>query len=147
VNADEARRRFARARVARLATTDAAGRPHLVPFVFAVEGDTVFSAVDYKPKRSTALRRLANIAENPAVAALVDHYDDDDWARLWWVRADGLGRLVEPRSEEERRAIGLLQERYAPYRDRPPAGPVLAVEVRRWTGWSGAAGPTLGGGR
>jgi PPOX class probable F420-dependent enzyme len=82
VTSDEARRRFAAARVARLATADTAGQPHLVPFVFAVDGDTVYSAVDHKPKRTTALRRLANIAQNPAVALLVDHYDDGDWSGL-----------------------------------------------------------------
>ncbi len=88
----EARRRFASARVARLATADAGGRPHIVPIVFAVEGDIIYSAVDHKPKRTTALRRLANMAENPFVALLVDYYDDD-WSRLWWARADGTGRL------------------------------------------------------
>ena len=76
----EARERFAAARVARLATADAGGRPHLVPVVFAVEGDRVYSVVDAKPKRTTALRRLRNVAENPCVALLVDHYEED-WAR------------------------------------------------------------------
>jgi PPOX class probable F420-dependent enzyme len=136
IRAGEARRRFAAARVARLATADATGRPHLVPFVFALDGDTVYSAVDHKPKRTTALRRLANIAENPAVAVLADHYDDAEWANLWWVRGDGTGRLVQPRSEEERRAVALLQDRYAPYVERPPSGPVLAVEIRWWSGWA-----------
>ena len=79
----EARRRFASARVARLATADSGGRPHVVPIVFAVEGDIIYSAVDHKPKRTTALRRLANMAENPSVSLLVDYYDDDDWNRLW----------------------------------------------------------------
>lgn len=134
---EEARRRFAAARVARLATADAAGRPHLVPIVFAVATDTVYSAVDHKPKRTTALRRLANMAENPVVALLADHYDDADWSRLWWVRADGLARLVPPGSEEARRAVTLLQARYPVYVDRPPAGPVLAVDVARWSGWTG----------
>ena len=72
----EARERFAGARVARLATADADGRPHLVPVVFAVDGDTIYSVVDAKPKRTTALRRLANVRENPRVTLLVDHYDD-----------------------------------------------------------------------
>jgi PPOX class probable F420-dependent enzyme len=133
----EARRRFAGARVARLATADAMGRPHLVPFVFAVEADTVYSAVDHKPNRSPALRRLRNIAENPAVSVLVDHYEDGDWANLWWARGDGSARLVEPRSEEEQRAIALLQERYVAYVDQPPTGPVVAVDVHRWSGWTG----------
>ncbi|MFL5860414.1 MAG: pyridoxamine 5'-phosphate oxidase family protein, partial [Solirubrobacteraceae bacterium] len=78
----QARKRFAAARVARLATVDGSGRPHLVPVVFAVDGDHVYSAVGAKPKRTTALRRLANVAENPAVSMLVDHYDDSDWDAL-----------------------------------------------------------------
>jgi len=135
----EARRRFALARIAHLATAGSAGRPHLVPIVFAVEGDTVYSAVDYKPKRTTALRRLANIAENPSVALLVDHYDDGDWDALWWARADGTGRLVVPATPEERRALDGLQQRYAQYLGRPPPGPVLAVDVSRWSGWAARA--------
>ncbi|HEU4421884.1 MAG TPA: TIGR03668 family PPOX class F420-dependent oxidoreductase [Pilimelia sp.] len=132
---DEARRRFAAARVARLATAGADGRPHLVPITFAVVGDTVYSAVDSKPKRTTALRRLANVRDNPRVAVLVDHYDDD-WSRLWWVRADGSGRVLDPGDAEARTAVGELARRYPQYRSEPPAGPVLAGDVDRWTGWS-----------
>lgn len=132
---DEARGRFLSARVARLATVDASGRPHVVPFVFAVAGDTVYSAVDHKPKRTTTLRRLANMAENPAVSMLVDRYDDADWDGLWWVRADGSARVVEASGLEAGRAVGLLCERYDQYARRPPGGPVIAVDVERWTGW------------
>lgn len=135
MTAARARRRFAAARVARLATADAAGRPHLVPMVFAVAGDTVYSAVDAKPKRTTALRRLANVAANPRVALLVDHYDED-WDALWWVRAEGAGRVLDPGVEEAREAVARLVARYAPYRERPPEGPVLAVAVERWAGWA-----------
>ena len=133
----EARARFAAARVARLATADAAGRPHLVPIAFVVAGDTIYSAVDAKPKRTRALRRLANVRENPAVSLLVDHWDEDDWAALWWVRADGRGRVLDSEDPEARRAAGLLRERYPRQRD---AGEVLAVEVERWSGWAAAAG-------
>jgi PPOX class probable F420-dependent enzyme len=133
---EEARRRFAASRVARLATAGADGRPHVVPFVFVVAGDTVYSAVDAKPKRSTALRRLANVAANPRVALLVDHYEDD-WRALWWVRADGTGRVLDAGEPEARDAIARLVERYPQYRARPPAGPVLAVDVERWSGWVG----------
>jgi PPOX class probable F420-dependent enzyme len=129
---DEARRRFADARVARLATVDADGRPHLVPLVFAVRDDLVVSAVDHKPKRSPRLKRLQNIAANPAVCLLADAYDDD-WDRLWWVRADGHARLAS--SQEAQDAVALLRERYEPYRRRPPDGPVMLVAVRRWRGW------------
>ena len=137
MTAAEARERFARARVARLATADADGRPHLVPVVFAVAGDTVYSAVDAKPKRTQRLRRLANVTANPQVALLADHYGED-WDTLWWVRADGRGRVLAPEAAEARRAVGLLRERYAPYTERPPGGPVLAVDVARWSGWAAA---------
>jgi PPOX class probable F420-dependent enzyme len=133
VTAAEARARFAAARVARLATADAAGRPHLVPIAFAVAGDTIYSAVDAKPKRTRALRRLANVRANPAVSLLVDHWDEEDWTRLWWVRADGRGRVLAPEVEEARRAVELLRERYPRQR---AAGEVLAITVERWSGWT-----------
>ena len=128
---DEARERFATARVARLATADAAGKPHVVPLVFALDGDTIYSAVDAKPKRTHDLKRLRNVAANPQVAMLADHYVDDDWDVLWWVRADGAGRVLEA----SERAVELLRERYAQYADAAPDGPVLAIDVRRWSGW------------
>jgi PPOX class probable F420-dependent enzyme len=129
-----ARERFAAARVARLATADAGGRPHLVPVVFVVEGDTVFTVVDAKPKRTTALRRLRNVTENPWVAMLVDHYDDADWDALWWVRAEGVARVLDPATDDEAaRAVELLRARYPQQR---AAGAVLAVDVKRWSGWA-----------
>jgi PPOX class probable F420-dependent enzyme len=137
---DQARERFAAARVARLATADAGGVPHLVPVVYAVhsaaEADVIYSAVDAKPKRTTALRRLANVAANPRVALLVDHYDDADWDALWWVRADGRARVLDVADAEARSAVALLRARYVQYRAAPPAGPVLAIDVNRWLGWS-----------
>ena len=129
---EQARERFASARVARLASADATGRPHLVPVVFAVQGDRVYSAVDAKPKRTTALRRLENVRQNPAVALLADHYEED-WSALWWVRAEGSARILEPGDPEARAAVQLLRERYPQQR---AAGPVLAVDVERWSGWS-----------
>ena len=135
---DDARRRFAAVRVARLATADAAGVPHLVPFVFAVDGDRVYSTVDAKPKRTTALRRLENVRQNPRVALLADHYDDEDWTALWWVRAEGRARVLDAADAEAQAAIALLSERYAQYRTTPPRGPVLAVDVERWSAWSAA---------
>lgn len=130
----EARARFAGARVARLATADSAGRPHLVPIVFCVDGDHVYSAVDAKPKRTQALRRLANVRENAQVTILVDHYDDADWSALWWVRADGHGRVLDAGEAEAQRAITQLHERYP---QQQATGAVLAVDVERWTGWTG----------
>ena len=133
---EAARERFAAARVARLATADAAGRPHLVPMVFVLAGETIYSAVDAKPKRTDRLRRLANAAANPHVALLADHYDDADWTALWWVRADGVARVLAPEDEEAVRAVDRLVARYAQYREARPHGPVLAVDVERWSGWS-----------
>ena len=130
---EDARRRFAAARVARLATIGEDGAPHLVPIVFAADGDTVFSAVDAKPKRTRALRRLENVRRDPRVTLLADHYDED-WSALWWVRADGRARVVE--AGDAAGGLARLAERYAPYREQPPAGPVLVITVDRWTGWS-----------
>jgi len=136
VTAGEARRRFAAARVARLATADLEGRPHLVPIVFALAGETLYSVVDAKPKRTTELRRLRNVRSNPSVSLLVDHYDDADWSALWWVRADGAARVLDLAEDEARTAVQLLAERHPQQR---AAGPVLAVDVERWSGWSARA--------
>jgi PPOX class probable F420-dependent enzyme len=133
VNPQEARSRFAAARIARLATTDVQGRPHLVPIVFVVEGQTIYHVVDAKPKRTLALQRLANAASNPRVAALVDHYDDADWDALWWARADGEARVLEAAVAEAAHAVELLRARYPQQR---ATGAVLAIDVERWTGWS-----------
>ena len=141
LDADEARRRFTEARVARLGTIDEGGgvfRPHVVPIVFVVSENTLLSAVDHKPKRTTALRRLANVEAEPGVSLLVDHYADDDWDALWWARADGTGTVHEPGTPVAVRAVQLLAARYPQHRADPPAGPVLAVAVERWSGWSAA---------
>lgn len=133
---DEARGAFASSPVARLATADASGAPHLVPIVFAADGNRIFTTVDAKPKRPGRLYRLENIAVNPRVSLLVDHYDAD-WRRLWWARADGSARVVESGLELDH-AVALLRARYAQYRDTELMGPVIVVEVERWTGWSAA---------
>jgi PPOX class probable F420-dependent enzyme len=120
--------------VARLATIDPDGRPHLVPIVFALDGDTLYSAVDKKPKRSTTLRRIENARARPDVTIIVDHYEDD-WNRLWWIRLRGRARVLDD-GEERERALTLLAEKYEQYRSQPPDGPVLAIDVtdvRRWT--------------
>jgi PPOX class probable F420-dependent enzyme len=128
--------RLAQSKVAHLATVGEDGRPHIVPFVFAIDSDTLYFAVDAKPKTTTNLKRLRNIAANPAVSVLVDHYEDD-WSKLWWVRADGTARVIADPSEAEH-AIELLVNRYAQYRASRPTGPVVAIHIDRLTGWSGA---------
>jgi PPOX class probable F420-dependent enzyme len=128
------RERFASAPVARLGTVDDDGRVHLVPIVFVLDGDTLYTAVDAKPKRSRTLRRIENARRRPDVTALADHYDDD-WDRLWWVRLRGRARVLDT-GEEAERALGLLAERYAQYAAAPPRAPVLAVDVVEWRGWS-----------
>ena len=130
----ELRRRFAASHVARLSTVRPDGGPHVVPIVFALVGETVFSAVDAKPKRSTALQRLADVRSEPRCALLVDHYEDD-WRRLWWVRADGTGAVVDA-PPIEHPGIQALVRRFPQYRDEPPSGPLLVVTVQRWAGWA-----------
>ncbi len=130
----EVRRRFASSPVARLSTVRPDGGPHVVPIVFAVVDETVFSAVDAKPKRSTNLQRLANVRADPRCALLVDHYEDD-WRRLWWVRADGMGEVVDTPLPEHP-GIRALAQRFPQYRDEPPSGPLLVVTVAHWTGWA-----------
>ena len=128
------RRLIAEARVARLATAGVDGRPHVVPITFALEGEALYFAVDAKPKRTTDLKRLRNIAANPAVSVLFDHYEED-WSQLWWVRADGTAHVISDGPETDR-AIALLVNRYEQYRNVRPGGPVVAIAIEHMTGWS-----------
>lgn len=134
---NECRARFQGARVLRLATADAQAQPHLVAATFAVVDNAVAIAIDHKPKRSTNLKRLRNITENPKVSLLVDHYDDD-WANLWWVRADGLARVVDAGDAAEH--VSALVDKYSQYREHRPVGDVIMITVKRWSGWSAANG-------
>ncbi len=133
VDEPELRRRFASRPVARLATVRADGAPHVVPLVFVLVGDVIYSAVDAKPKRSARLQRLANVASDPRCSLLVDHYEDD-WSKLWWVRADGEASVVEPAVANE--GFSALVEHHRQYQVSAPPGPLLAVRVARWVGWS-----------
>ena len=130
---EEMRERVASARVGRLATLGAGGRPHLVPICFALEGDTLYSAVDEKPKRSRRLRRLENVRRRPEVAVLIDHYEEN-WTRLWWVRLDGTATVHEDGPEREH-GLDVLGAKYEQYRAEPPTGPVIAVRIESWRGW------------
>jgi PPOX class probable F420-dependent enzyme len=137
---DEARRRFAAADVAHLATIRPDGRPHVVPVTFVVDGDKIEMAVDAKPKASRNLARLRNIEANPAVSLLVDHYAAE-WGELWWVRADGEAGF-QTSATEHAALVGRLLEKYPQYgQSADQFGTALVVQVTRWSGWaySGAA--------
>ena len=123
----------ARSRVARLATLDPDGRPHVVPIVFALVGDTLYSAVDAKPKRSRTLRRIENARERPDVTVLVDRYEED-WTQLWWVRIRGRARVLDDGDEADA-ALEALTAKYPQYRDEPPGLPVLGIDVVDWRAW------------
>lgn len=104
--------------------------------MFALEGETLYSAVDAKPKRSRTLRRIENARARPEVAVLVDHYEEE-WSRLWWVRLHGRARVLDGGPEAER-ALALLAAKYPQYRAEPPGLPVLAVDIREWRAWAAA---------
>jgi PPOX class probable F420-dependent enzyme len=134
------RRRVGEARVGRLATVTPEGAPHVVPCCYVLVGETVYSAVDGKPKSTLALRRLDNVRAHPATSLLVDHYDDD-WSALWWIRLDGAARVLDATTDpaaaaEQARALDLLAAKYPQYRERRPPGAVLALDVDRWRAWS-----------
>src|SRR2546421_5107435 len=116
MNEAEVRRRLSEARVARLATVDDRGRPHLVPFVFVLDGDTIYSPIDRKPKTTTRLQRLRNIERNPNTTVLADHYEED-WTTARWVRARGLGRVLARGDPAIARAEDLFTPKYEQYPD------------------------------
>jgi len=137
---DEARRRLTAARIARLATVRADGGPHLVPVVFAFDGEVVRTIADPKPKRGLDLLRHRNIAANPAVSLLVDEYEES-WQAIWWVRADGEGRVVEEGPERDA-TIDQMRAKYPQYAThRLEERPIIRIELDRLIGW----GPELRG--
>jgi PPOX class probable F420-dependent enzyme len=142
----EIRSLLGQARVARLATASASGRPHLVPVTFALDAagngstggtDRVYIAIDHKQKTTTNLKRLRNIQENPAVSLLADHYAED-WATLWWARADGQAHILPAGDPGRERPLNLLTDKYPQYAMHPPAGQVIVIAVSHWTGWASA---------
>jgi len=130
--ADIAEERFAAARVGRLATVTALGRPHIVPVCFVLHDGRVYTAVDEKPKATSALARLENVRATRRASLLVDHYEED-WSNLWWVRVEGVAEVVE--SEP---AIDALAAKYEQYRAARPSGPVIAITPERWRSWTAA---------
>ena len=133
---DQMRALVAVARVAHLGTIDHDGRAHLVPCVFALERDTVHLVVDRKPKRSTALRRLANLRRDPRATLLVDHYEED-WRALWWVRMRGRARIVDDERDVER-TLALLRAKYEQYDQTPLTEIAIRIEIDEWRGWRAA---------
>jgi PPOX class probable F420-dependent enzyme len=123
----------ASARVARLATQNPRGQIDLVPIAFAfVDDDTIVTAVDHKPKRTTWLQRLDNIRSHPQVTLLVDHYEDE-WSRLWWVRLRGMAAVDE---DPDGALLRPLVAKYQQYLDVRPAGPAIVIAVHDVVGWS-----------
>jgi len=127
-----------RHRVAHLATADAAGAPHVVPLCYAVDEHALYFVVDAKPKRhtGTALKRMRNIAVNPAVALVVDDYDED-WTRLAWVLVRGPARVMD--STAHGAALALLRARYPQYGamalDDAARNPIVRIEPARVVLW------------
>ena len=128
---------FAAARVGRLATADASGVPHVVPVTFALIDDRIVTVVDGKPKSTQRLKRLANIAANAKVSLLVDHYDDNDWSALWWVRVDGRAHVVGEGPLHDA-GVRALHAKYVQYRDDGVAtdGPMIVIDVDHVSRWS-----------
>jgi PPOX class probable F420-dependent enzyme len=122
------------ARFASLATVGIDGTPHVVPCVFGLAGDTVYTAVDEKPKRTRQLQRLADLADNPAATLLV-HEWHEDWTQLWWVQLRGRARVVTDEQEKSEARRRLLN-RYPQYGDPLSLDPVLAIDVTTWRAWS-----------
>jgi PPOX class probable F420-dependent enzyme len=124
------------ARVAHLATADKHGQPHVIPICFVFDGKRFFSPIDEKPKRiaPAKLKRLKNIAENPNVALVIDHYDED-WHKLAYVLITGTARVIA-RGEKHRQAVRLLREKYPQYRsmgiDRRPMIVITPVRSKSW---------------
>ncbi len=127
---------LARMRVARLATADISGKPHVIPIVFASDGRRLYTPLDKKPKRvrPNRLKRVRNLLDNDQVAIVVDSYDED-WTRLAWVLVKGLGKFVES-GEAHREGVRLLEAKYPQYEDMPlgecPLIVVTPTEVSSW---------------
>jgi PPOX class probable F420-dependent enzyme len=132
MDALECRQRFGSARVARLATVSLNGMPHLVPITFVLVGEDIYSAVDTKPKRTTSLRRITNIRETGRACLLADQYAED-WSTLWRVRVDADATVLDVGQVEF--VIDALARKYPQYAAKPPPGPVIHLQVRRWIGW------------
>ena len=127
-------------RVARLATADANGAPHVVPVCYALIGDSLYVTIDEKPKRPDvrAMKRLRNIVQNPSVAVVVDRYEED-WSRLAWVMLRGRAEILDVGDEHDR-AQAALRDRYPQYRAmRLGPLPVIVLRIARVNAWGAFA--------
>jgi PPOX class probable F420-dependent enzyme len=130
-------------RIGHLASVDPHAVPHIVPVCFVYDGVAIYSAIDHKPKRTSGygLKRLQNIVQNPQVAFLVDHYEED-WPQLYYVLIRGTATILEG-GPERQRALHMLEDKYPQYRERHLAGSaglvikILPTSVRHW-GWHDA---------
>jgi len=127
-------------RIGHLATADAAGAPHLVPICFVYDGQAIYSAIDHKPKRRTGygMKRIRNIVDNPQVAFLVHHYEED-WQRLYYVMVRGTASILES-GDERQQALTLLEAKYGQYRERQLShgeGLVIKIVPATVTRWGG----------
>ncbi len=125
---------LASSRVGRLGLLDDDGAPRVLPVTYAINGESLVTAVDQKPKRRSGeeLARVRWLRARPTAALTVDHYDDD-WSALAWVQALGTVRVLDAAGAPE--AMAALAERYEPYRSDPPAGPLLVLEPERLLWW------------
>ncbi len=132
-------------RVGHLATADARGAPHVVPVCFGLSEDTLYITIDEKPKRvDRPLKRLRNILENPAVAVVVDHYDED-WTQLAWVMVRGRAEILTVGTEHEQ-AQTLLRARYRQLNAMQiETLPVIAVRIEKVTSWGNLPDESAGG--
>lgn len=133
------RKMIKHARVARLASLDSRGRPHIVPVCFAYDGRALYSAVDRKPKRVSPERlvRLQNIRAVSQVALLIDEYDDD-WTQLWYILIRGKAKLIPNSAHQERaRALRQLRAKYPQYARGMLAddAPIIRITPERTTSW------------
>jgi PPOX class probable F420-dependent enzyme len=123
-------------RIGHLATADSRAMPHVVPVCFTISQDTLYIAIDEKPKRvaGPALKRVRNIETNPMVAIVVDRYDED-WTRLGWVMLRGRAEILRAGTEHDH-AQELLRSRYRQQAAmRIAERPVIAVRLERVTSW------------
>jgi PPOX class probable F420-dependent enzyme len=129
----EALERFARARIGHLATVRKDGSPHLFPFAFVLQGDSLYAAIDEQTMTGQNAIRAEEIRRDPRVSVLVDHYEED-WNRTWWVRAEGLARVVDD-GDDRTRVLGILAGKYEQYEREEPSGPAIVIDVKRWSYW------------